>query len=496
LILNANKTEILGPHNHSFKIRYNGEEHLLQSRSRVKMNGIIFDKDEEMMKEVNFNTLMDKINNMLAGWSSRGLSLLGRILIYKTFGLSQVIYLLSIMRLDDRKYKLIKIAFNNFLWGRDIYSDSNRTRISNVRLNTPVEYGGFGMIQYEQILDGIACKQLAKLYDGEMMHPLKALSIKNEVHFITGKSLTTVADELATRAHEIMWNLILLQTRKMTTQQIVQDRIIIDQIREIDITKIIKPRWINSNETTELVHVHGCSNIRDILAGGRVTVRLSKKIIKAQFLRYIKAFWGEGIRCGDIGEEKIMIRNGNYKQIYHVKSKEFRELLQGEPKLNKPKIDLNINLNDGNDRYAIKSYFNSIKRLTNTKHKCTLLRIWNGDCLSRTRLIHMNLADTNLCPNCGMLNTPLHVIIECRNAQQVWHMLMEVIPKTPNIQLIEYALGISDNRVILSIKAEVLKMLMHCRELSPNAMLARLKNYFLTVQRSNPQIQQIFENII
>jgi len=496
LILNANKTEILGPNNYGFNIKYNGEEYRLSSNSRAKINGVIFDKDEERMKEENFSVLMAKINSMLAGWSTRGLSLLGRIQIYKTFGLSQVIYLLSVIRLDERRYKLIRMAFNNFLWGRDIYSDSNRSRISNERLNTPVEHGGFGMIQYEQILDGIACRQLAKLYDREMLHPLKALTIKNDALFIGGKSLTTVADELALRAHDIMWNLFLRQTRKMTNQQIIQDRILIDQIGEIDITNVIKSRWTHSNEMTELVFIHGCRNIRDIIAGGRVTVRLSKKLLKAQFLRYVKVLWGEGILCREIVEEKIMNRNGKYKHIYQLQSKEFRELLQGEPKLTKPKIELNFDLTDANDLYVIKSYLNTIKRLTSTKHKCTLLRIWNGDCLSRTRLIHMNLSDTSLCLTCGMLDTPLHVIAECQNARQVWQILMAGVPKDPNIQIVDYALGISDNRVILAIKAEVLKMLMHCRELSPNAMVARLKTFFLTVQGSSPQIRQIFEQII
>jgi hypothetical protein len=143
LILNANKTEILSTNNQIHKIRYNGEEHLLLGKSRVKINGITFDKDEGRMKEVNFNTLMDKINSMLACWSARGLSLLGKILIYKTFGLSQVIYVLSIIGLDDRKYKTIRMAFNNFLWGRGLYNESNRSRISRERLDTPIEYGGF-----------------------------------------------------------------------------------------------------------------------------------------------------------------------------------------------------------------------------------------------------------------------------------------------------------------------------------------------------------------
>jgi hypothetical protein len=403
---------------------------------------------------------------------------------------------LSVISLDTRQYKTINKAFNNFLWGRWLYSESNQSRISKERLNTPIEYGGFGMISYEQVLEGIACRQLAKLYDADFMHPLKSLILKNNVHFATGKSLTTIADSNAIKAHKTLTSHFIKQIGTLSNQQITQDLILINWLGEIDIVNMIKHRWINSNETMVLIHVHGCRNIRDIIAGGRAMVQLSKKVLTAQFQRIVKAFWNTGTQCHEITEEKLMLQNGKYKQIHLVKSKEFRELLQGSPRLVEPKINLNLNLTDVNDKYVIKSYFGTIKRLANTRHKNTLLRIWNGDCLSNTRLLHMNLSDTNQCPGCGMLDTPLHVLVECARAQQVWQRLMAGIPKNPNIQLIDYALGISDSPTILAIKAETLKMLMHCRDLGATALLMRLKNYFLTVQGSHVNVKQIFELII
>jgi len=85
LILNADKTEILDANEGIHKITYRGEEHCLQVVKSVKINRIIFNKEKSKMKEENFNNLMVKINNMFAGWRARGLSLLEKILIYKTF---------------------------------------------------------------------------------------------------------------------------------------------------------------------------------------------------------------------------------------------------------------------------------------------------------------------------------------------------------------------------------------------------------------------------
>jgi hypothetical protein len=38
------------------------------------------------------------------------------------------------------------------------------------------------------------------------------------------------------------------------------------------------------------------------------------------------------------------------------------------------------------DKHTVKECFNHTKRLSNTRNKSTLMRIWNGDCLSYTRL--------------------------------------------------------------------------------------------------------------
>jgi hypothetical protein len=167
LTLNADKTEILDVYENRHRVTYEGIMHHLQGAKSVRINGVVFNKDIRQMLEENVEHLTTKIEAMLRGWRARQLSLLGRILIYKTFGMSQVIYVLSIISLNARQYKKIDTIFNNFIWGRELMGTSTGARIGKARLLTPVEYGGFGMIQYERILDGgPAClikKHLQKL---------------------------------------------------------------------------------------------------------------------------------------------------------------------------------------------------------------------------------------------------------------------------------------------------------------------------------------------
>jgi len=492
LVLNADKTEILDGNESQFRICYSGEHYLIKGAKSVKINGVYFNKDLVQMKNDNFIHLTNKIENMLTGWRARNLSLLGKILIYKTFGMSQVIYILSVATLNQNQYKKIDTMFNNFLWGRELAVVTVNSRIGRERLNTPIEYGGFGMIQYERILEGIYCRQLSKMYDQTYDHPIKFISIKNDIHFATGKSLTSVADDIAIKAHNIMYAAFTKHVKKLTNQQIVEDSILTSLLGAIDLGLTIKPRWSQSVEATRLLHVLRCTNIKDIIEQGRIAVKLSTKILKSFFLRIVKALWHANTQCEVITNEKFVTPKGTYKLIYTITSKEFRELANGQFKVLPPKNPLELDVQSDDGRYLAKNYFNTIKRLSNTRHKNTLLRIWNGDSLSYSRLVHLRVVENNLCPNCGGIDTPTHMLIECHVAMQTWDRLITKIPKNPNINMIEYAVGLYDDRIELSIKAEILKMLMHGRNMDAEAIHRKLKNYFLVVYPKNIKIRRIF----
>jgi hypothetical protein len=146
---------------------------------------------------------------------------------------------------------------------------------------------------------------------------------------------------------------------------------------------------------------------------------------------------------------------------------------------------------DGLDTQTMKEDLSEVKGLPNMRHKNTLLRIWNGDCLSYTRLVHMGLVSTSTCPNCNALDMPMHTLIECDVAKQVWVILMLRIPKCADLPLLLYAIGIIDNRTRLSIKAEVMKILMHFRELSSESIYHRLTNNLLISNGNDRETQEI-----
>jgi len=102
LKLNADKTEIYefghNPNAQELRpcVKYLGIDYRITPVSEIKINGVYLCQNMGRMRELNINMLIEKMDRHFLQWSKRGLSLLGKIQIYKTFGLSQYLYHLSI----------------------------------------------------------------------------------------------------------------------------------------------------------------------------------------------------------------------------------------------------------------------------------------------------------------------------------------------------------------------------------------------------------------
>jgi hypothetical protein len=491
LILNADKTEILVRQSSMYRVKYLNETHRIRGLSEAKINGIIFNRDRVIMERKKFDSLKAKMSTALTTWEARGLSLLGKILIYITFGLSQITYVLTIIDLDESQYKHLDKMFVNFLWGRNlnnIQGRGNYSRISLERLCAPIERGGFGMIRLPEVVEGIRCRQLGKMYNEEYNHPLKECILKEGIAFSSGKSLTNVADSVAQKAYKALQNNVLKNISKLSNDEILHDVLLVQQLGEIEAVSMIKDRERDGHEAMELLHRWNCNALKDIIRigrGQRRVVNICRKIMKAKYLRLQKLFVQNAVIFEDRIHNKYRIANGVYKHIFDITSKEFRTLLKGKVLMTQMKFGDNI------DAHVKVEYLNQVKRLRNTRHKNTLLRVWNGDCLSNSRLVHYGITATSTCPNCDSHDSPKHMLFECEFAKQVWTLVMNKIPKRQTSTLIEYALGINDSRSILMIKAEILKYIMHFRNLHPEQVVNRALAYIKLVNKSNTTISNL-----
>ena len=108
LELNADKTEILSnKHGESCNIEYLGRKHDITSSCRAKINGIIFDSNSNLQFKENWDLGLKRMEDQLIRWQARSITTLGKIQLYKTFGMSQVLFLSRVLPPDE--YYLKKV---------------------------------------------------------------------------------------------------------------------------------------------------------------------------------------------------------------------------------------------------------------------------------------------------------------------------------------------------------------------------------------------------
>jgi len=92
----VDKTEILNlsvmNQTSTFNVKVDNTYYNLDAVKQLTICGITFSLDKEVELKMNVESKVSKLSDALKGWSKRSLSIFGRNLVLKTFGLSQIIY--------------------------------------------------------------------------------------------------------------------------------------------------------------------------------------------------------------------------------------------------------------------------------------------------------------------------------------------------------------------------------------------------------------------
>ena len=105
--------------------------------------GIYFSYNTEHANKLNFEEKINNLEKTLNGWKQRKLTLLGRINIVKTLGLSKLIYNASVLPIPKHFVKEInKISFN-FIW------EGKPAKVKRSTIIREKKCGGLKMLDFE-----------------------------------------------------------------------------------------------------------------------------------------------------------------------------------------------------------------------------------------------------------------------------------------------------------------------------------------------------------
>ena len=125
----------------------------------VKILGIHFSYNEQLALEKNFISVIKKIENVLAVWRMRSLTLMGKITVLKSLIFAKIVFASFLTNIPKLIVKnLIKLK-NDFLW------DGKPPKVKHSAMIGSYEKGGLKDIDIERRIKALRLSWVRRLYD-------------------------------------------------------------------------------------------------------------------------------------------------------------------------------------------------------------------------------------------------------------------------------------------------------------------------------------------
>lgn len=474
LKLNADKSVILflGP----WKNKNIDNLNMVVEQSNINVLGVQVGRDHEARQQSNFIDKLAKIKNQFHMFISRDVSICGRILITKTFGISKLIYSLSTQKISQNLINTFQAEFDRYIWGYKPAKVKHKALICNIA------EGGLRALDIESYA--------------------KALRLTWINRIITGKGWNGVINSYL----EPMGGLLFLLRCNYDTSKLPYIptfyREILDYIKNI-LCEYVGDAMIWNNQN---VLVNGKSIfIKEWYEKGVIFFNdlcncygkwlsyenfCQKYNIKIHFLGYYSilnavksAVKYTGIdltvkREYNFSSTIVSVLSGRKLNLTKAKSKdyynEFVELISEPPK--------SVNFWRINHDIDEDTYFNSLiltKRSTREpKLIAQQFKIVHNILNCNSNLFKWKISITDVCQFCDSkaIDTTLHALYECPSTKKVLKDTFRLIDenKTFTPEKIEFVFGVEDtalNLIFILIKRAIIQCRTHTKICYPQSIL-------------------------
>ena len=502
LILNADKTELLCFNQQpnvrvTHEINYLTERFKIESMDRIKVNGIFLMQDPEQRIEANVKKVTDAINRQLTSWSTRSLSLLGKILIIKTFAISQAIYLMQTCSIPARHLKLIEAPIYKFLWNKNFKAAKAPDRIKREIINTPIELGGFGLLNIFELDRGIKLKSLGRLmvtghpYFAQLRRLINLNDFFepriNECDVVLKESLMHLKSD---RLQVLEWPLPL-QTSCVSLMAV---------LRELRISALLKPGGRRTIPFILLGRNREELKVKELSASALETL-----IPHLKYQRLGTAL--RESRSLNIERDRSELESlyptspGQMGDLRKMSSQMLRKLRTGsiDRLICIYKIGLVL------QPAEVLAWMKQCRRLTSVRHRSTLLRIAHGDIFSNSRLFKFGLIPQPNCENCNCdSETIIHKVLECPVTREAWAHLSAQKVKLGMIShsapTIESILGVSgeESKLAKAMNMELLVKILSNggKRFDPSSTVKRVVKSIYINEPMKPEMRDKFKALI
>ncbi len=431
LYLNVDKTEIMNLRSHLAEEYItldsaNGQT-IIKFTSDVTICGKNFSLNASHERCKNVTDKIDKLHRALESWSRRSLSIFGRNLILKTFGLSQVIYSMQSSVFSDDDLNAIEKACFNFLWNKKADKKKAYERISRFKLKQDYNCGGINAPDIHSSYKALVLRQILRSSADCCRHSINIIQ-----QHLAGWNPDVIFQKIP---NEFSNDYIRSAS---VYYRILGDFIIKDILDSDDNNKLSKIYY-------DLIASEDLRQLCDHLFPNSLTVSYVKRAIKIFGFKNVGQLINE-FKFPSTDKHKSMIQFiiGSTK-LFQILS-ERRSLTYGTSHrdnfiiapnkfINIEKLTtkiLRLRFFNGCSTTQVRNEFKLIKKITHPKEREIIFFELHNVILSNSKLFEMKLVSTPLCDQCMVEQTPDHIFKDCTNAKAAYKAYDEMSAQVEN----------------------------------------------------------------
>jgi len=443
LELNADKTEILklyeeGQTEISFK--YMGLPHKITTVLNIKICGLYF--CQEQIDEVKFNVTdkIEKVAREIKKWSHNNLTIEGKVLIVKTFGLSQVIYNMQVHEFGEKDIIILERLIFGFLWSSS--SSENLRGIDRIKrsiMKNDHSKGGLNVTDIDCLNKALKTRQFLRA--SVTKHPISSIqallscSATNNDQIKQEYTKPKIQEPICLIAQSSI-NILTDFDRTNLDLSLTDDNEIGKVVNRIASINMVT-YFARKNMMFHLCVIKPLTNMGINTLGElyqeyeheqNTSINQRMKLILKAFPKNLLAFLdriNQDTECNESFKE-INLNNILSKEVSKITTKDLQKIL----KVAMGKVENE----DFNQKLGITSFDDDIildfrKKCKNVKLRSIFFRLIHNDFFTRERMEKYKMVECNKCVRCGRLENTKHLLWECSQVRNIWKMFNIVLEK-------------------------------------------------------------------
>jgi hypothetical protein len=478
LTLNADKTEILALHTDDimeYDIVYENVALKIKTVGDLKICGVWYCNNNEREYILNITDKVEKLIHKIRLWKSRNLTFEGKVLIVKTFGISQLVYVLQVCRLRLACSKEIERIIFGFIWV-SYKNDGNRgiDRIKRSILKNKFVEGGLNVTDIECLDRSLKTRQFVRAEQSN--HPIKMVQVYCMEEIGGGDVIRQGYSKITDKEGVMMiaqstinaLNAYTVNELCVNTSEYLVDKLAISYAGSINVNTYLK---VSKNILIECVYGpllrEGVDTLHELMGEGEIEGERNRgrriKMVTQAFpvgLRELASSFNEDEDAGMTGEKYILGEGGRWLKLNKVTTKELQLILKlALGKVSSQNHDVKLGI-EGFDKNSILKFR---MRCKNTKLRHIFFKVISGDIFSKERMCRFGMVDNNRCERCDGVESTKHLLWECAESRKIWALFNEwKVGHSPTSQGVnEYRdmYWVDDNAHVCKVKFKVIQEL-------------------------------------